>query len=88
MMRERDVVDRLIARVRALGGDVRKARWLGRNGAPDLFVLLPGRHLFVELKRPGAKPTMIQLREHARLRAAGCRVEVVDSIERADEVAL
>jgi hypothetical protein len=40
--------------------------------------------IFVELKAPGKKPTPGQLREHARLRELGFRVEVLDSIEAVD----
>lgn len=34
---------------------------------------------FVELKAPGERPTMAQLREHARIREWGGAVEVFDS---------
>jgi hypothetical protein len=34
---------------------------------------------FVELKATGAKPTELQLREHAKLRALGFKVDVIDS---------
>lgn len=39
---------------------------------------------FVELKAPGKKPDHHQEREHARLRALGCNVFVLDSIEAVD----
>lgn len=42
--------------------------------------------IWVELKAPGEEPTPAQAREHKRLRDMGQRVEVVDSIERVDEV--
>ena len=38
-----------------------------------------GRTVWVELKAPGEKPTAAQLREHARMRAAGQDVRVIDS---------
>jgi hypothetical protein len=41
---------------------------------------------FAEFKRAGAKPTAAQTREHERLRAMGFNVEVIDSIEKADQV--
>lgn len=40
-MRERTVEQHLVARVKALGGEVRKVKWIGRRGAPDRLVLLP-----------------------------------------------
>lgn len=80
-MRERDVEAYLVARVRAMGGQVRKARWIGRNGAPDRRVMLPGRSpAWVELKAPGKRPTAQQLREHARMRLLGEVVLVIDSL--------
>ena len=40
-MRERDIERRLVARVKELGGEVRKVQWIGRSGAPDRLVMLP-----------------------------------------------
>ena len=40
----------------------------------------------VEFKAPGKAPTIRQAREHERLRCVGMRVEVVDSLERVEEV--
>lgn len=64
-MLERDVEAYLVKRVKELGGEVRKVKWIGRRGAPDRLVMLPngrvfavderghGRTTWVELKRPG-----------------------------------
>jgi hypothetical protein len=41
---------------------------------------------FAELKAPGKKPTPLQEREHARLRAMGFTVHVIDSKEGVDAV--
>lgn len=68
------------------GGDTRKVEWSGRRGAPDLLILLPGKHFFVEAKAPGEKPRPEQLREHERLRAAGFSVYVVSSEAEAERV--
>jgi hypothetical protein len=83
-------------RVKALGGEVRKMRWIGRRNAPDRLVMLPVlavwiearpvSHLFVELKAPGKKATSGQLREHERLRQVGFVVLVLDSTEAIDAV--
>jgi hypothetical protein len=91
-MRERDIEQHLVRRVKELGGEVRKVQWIGRRGAPDRVVMLPPRlpqgaghwtdtAIWVELKAPGVKPETHQLREHDRLRAMGQRVVVIDSIE-------
>lgn len=71
MIKERDIEQHLVKRVKALGGEVRKVVWLGRRGAPDRLVMLPadpGRPWFnlrsdrphsfwVELKAPGGAET-------------------------------
>ena len=85
-MREQTVEAYLVERARALGGEVRKIKWIGRRGAPDRLAMLPGRTLWVELKAPGEKAKPHQVREHERMRRMGQRVEVVDSFERVDEV--
>lgn len=95
-MRERNVEAHLWARVREAGGDYRKLAWIGRQDAPDDFVMFPyhakrrrpAQQLLVEVKRPGEVPHASQLREHDRLRAMGVRVEVVDSIEAVDKLML
>lgn len=88
MMRESKVEQHLVARVKTLGGEVRKVKWLGRRGAPDRLVLFPksGGHWLVELKRPGLDAEDYQAREHRRLRAAGFTVLVLDTVEKIDEV--
>lgn len=95
-MRESEVEAYLVKQVKALGGEVRKVRWIGRNGAPDRLVMLPeipgrfdwdgrpGRTLWVELKAPGEKAKPHQQREHERMRRMGQIVVVVDSFEGVD----
>lgn len=80
-LRESDIEDYLVKRVRAMGGEVRKVRWIGRRGAPDRLVMMPTATIWVELKAPGKTPEPHQLREHERMRALGQRVEVVDSLQ-------
>ena len=78
MTPEAKVVHRIKALVKSYGGEVRKVEWSGRRGAPDLLVLMPGRHFFIEVKAPGEKPRPEQVREHERLSAAGFDVFVSD----------
>ena len=40
-MRESQIEKYLTAKVKALGGEVRKVQWIGRRGAPDRLVMLP-----------------------------------------------
>lgn len=84
-MKESEIERYLVRQVKAAGGDVRKCAWIGRRGAPDRLVLLPDRPaVYVELKAPGKLPSQLQVREHARLRDLGQRVEVIDSREGVD----
>lgn len=91
-MRERDIRKALKARVEAYGGEIRAVSWLGRRNAPDVLCLLPyapgkrdrASHVFVETKAPGGMPTAAQEREHERMRAAGCIVAVITTIEELD----
>jgi hypothetical protein len=77
-MLERDIEDYLVKRVKAMGGEVRKVQWIGRNGAPDRLVMLPPisdpcsdngyreRTTWVELKNP---KTIVTFPADARERA-------------------
>lgn len=85
-MLERDVEKHFVKMVKAVGGEVRKVKWIGRNGAPDRRVMLPSWPPFwIEFKRPGEKPDDHQYREHARMRALGETVRIFDTIEQIDK---
>ena len=85
-MRESQIEDYLHRRVKALGGDYRRMQYLGRRGATDDLILLPGRHLVVECKRPGEKPEPHQAREHERLRWAAFEVHTVSTTDEIDKI--
>ena len=75
----------LIKKVKEHGGEVRKLRYIGRRSATDRLVLLPGRHIFVELKATRVKnATFQQKREHDKLKAAGCEVRVCHTLDQID----
>ena len=71
------------------GGEVRKVKWIGRDGAPDRVVMMKGIHnhaVWVELKAEGLAALFPhtpherkQHREHIKMRNAGQRVVVIDS---------
>lgn len=93
-MRETTVEKHLRKQATAAGALVRKMIWPGHRGAPDRLVIWPALRVdlgwrpaidFIELKAPGKKPDPHQEREHERLRAAGCTVIVLDSIEAVDK---
>jgi hypothetical protein len=93
-MRESHIEAYLVARVKELGGEVRKVQWIGRRGAPDRLVMLPlgyrvgfyssCRTIWVELKATGVEAEPHQLREHARMAKMGQLVLVIDSRDGVD----
>lgn len=90
-MREKDVEKNLVRQTSKAGGIAYKFTSPARCSVPDRLCLLPvaPEHLeivaryvrFVECKKPGAKPTKGQLREHQRLRELGYQVSVLDSVD-------
>jgi len=58
------------------------------RGVPDRVILYHGRALFLELKRPGKKPTKLQERELGQLRASGCAADWADNLETARNIIL
>lgn len=52
----------------------------GYPGVPDRLMLSPGRVAFIEFKAPGKKPTPLQAAWHAKLRALGFTVHVIDNV--------
>lgn len=87
-IRERDIESALVVRVKALGGLCEKFTSPGKRSVPDRIVTMPGgRIVFVELKAPGKRPTALQVRDHARRRALGCEVIVIDTLEAVDAFA-
>ena len=61
-----------------------KARPLTKTSIDCAWCNPKGRTIWIELKAPGKAPRPDQLREHARMRAAGQDVRVIDSIEGVD----
>ncbi len=85
-MRESTVEKRLKRGIEALEGLCEKFTSPGRRSVPDRLVSLPGgRIVFVELKAPKKGPTPLQAKDHARRRALGFDVRVIDTVEKVDE---
>ena len=85
-MRESTIEKRLKRGVEALGGLCEKFTSPGRRSVPDRLVSLPGgRIVFVELKAPKKEPTALQAKDHARRRALGLDVIVINTVEKVDE---
>ena len=85
-MRESTIEKRLKRGIEALGGLCEKFTSPGRRSVPDRLVSLPGgRIVFVELKAPKKEPTALQAKDHARRRALGLDVIVINTVEKVDE---
>ena len=84
ILKESYVEKYLVKRVKELGGEIRKTKWIGRSHAPDRVVFFKGVW-FVELKRPNAAARAGQVREHSRMRQHGAAVFVINTIEQVDE---
>lgn len=85
--KETPIENYLRDRVKHEGGEIRKVKWLGRDGAPDRLIWWSGpRFAFVECKAPGEEVEWrsAQGREIRRLREDGFAVYVVDSREAVD----
>jgi hypothetical protein len=73
------VVEReLVARVLALGGRCDKVQVIGQRGFFDRLIVLPGRIVFAELKRPrGGRMTEHQRQYRDSYRSLGVEVALV-----------
>jgi hypothetical protein len=77
-MLEKKIEERLRKKAKEAGGLA--AKWVSpsMSGVPDRIVFLPGgKIIFVELKRPGEKPTALQVRIIEILRVIACPCVVV-----------
>ena len=76
-VRENKVELRLDRLIKEMGGVTRKWVSPGRDGVPDRIVIHQGRVWFVEIKTANGALSVVQTREHERLRAAGASVRTV-----------
>lgn len=76
------------AELEKIGALVRKIRYEGRNGCPDLLVLLPGGVVwFVEVKKDDSTgPDPHQAREHERMQKRGANVFIVGNRSQVDNL--
>ena len=78
-MKEKNIEQKFLTAVKAVGGVAVKFVSPGLDGMPDRLALLPGGKMaFVEVKAPGKKPRPIQEARHRMLRRLGFRVYVLD----------
>ena len=84
---EKQIEQKLVTAVKAIGGIAPKFVSPGYAGMPDRLVLLPdGVFAFAELKAPGMHPRALQMARHRMLKELGFRVYVIDEIEQIEEV--
>lgn len=85
-MRESAIEAYLVHEVAKRGGIAEKFTSPGRRHVPDRLVQWPGGVVhFIETKAPGRKTSRGQARDHARRRAMGFRVCVLDTKDRVDQ---
>jgi hypothetical protein len=56
------------------------------RGIQDLLAIRHGRHVFIEVKKPGEEPTVQQAKRARDMRAHGATVYAVDNIEDARRI--
>ncbi len=75
---ERSIENAVCTFAKNNGVEVVKLQGMGKRSLPDRMFLSGGVVLFIEFKREGEKPTPLQAALHARWRALGHRVYVID----------
>ena len=86
-MREKELEQKLIKEVRKRGGLCLKFVSPGFAGVPDRLLLMSrGRVAFVEVKRPGEVPRMLQKSRHRLLRKLGFKVYVLDHEDQIERI--
>lgn len=81
-MLEKDIQKRVITYARSKRMLCYKMDSTNAIGCPDYLLLTAGGDVFfIEFKQAGKKPTPMQEREHARLRANNVPVYVVDDVD-------
>ncbi|HEU0138303.1 MAG TPA: VRR-NUC domain-containing protein [Bryobacteraceae bacterium] len=83
MTTERAIVKAILAYLNSLPVCLARKRWgggMGVAGDPDIDACIRGRSLQLEVKRPGEKPTALQVKRIDEWRRAGAIVAVVNSV--------
>jgi Holliday junction resolvase len=80
-MKESEIQTGIKKQLESAGWLVVKCIQMSMNGWPDLQAHKAGKTVFVECKRPGQKPTDLQLYRHTQLRKQGFEVIVATSLK-------
>lgn len=78
-MLESQIQAKISEQLQSAGWIVLRAITRSIRGYPDLEAFRDGRAIFIEVKRPGKKPTPLQKYRMNQLRKAGFSVYVMDS---------
>ena len=79
-MLEKDLERQVVNYCKAKGVLTYKFTSPAHRGVPDRVMMANGKTLFLELKRPGGKPTALQLREIQKIEQAGVKAAWTDSL--------
>jgi hypothetical protein len=86
-MLEKQIEQKLVKKVKSIGGLAIKLVSPGFAGMPDRIILLPGGGIaFTEIKRMGCKLRPLQIRRKRQLEKLGFLVYVIDSEEKIDQL--
>lgn len=81
-MQEKYIEQKLVAKVKSMGGIAPKFVSPGIDGMPDRIVLLPmGRIAFIECKATGKKMRPLQKKRKKQLEVLGFLVYCLDDVE-------
>ena len=82
-MREQYIQTKILNYLKSKGIVCVKTITLSENGYPDITGVIPptGRALWIEVKRPGNKPTKLQLYRLEQLKSAGALAFWADNLD-------
>jgi hypothetical protein len=84
-MKESTVESRIIAYAKSKGVTAQKQNGMHNRGKADQLLMRNGVAAFLEIKRPGQKPTALQLRYIKQRSADGFAADWVDTFEKGKE---
>jgi len=87
-MKEKTIVGHIMKELRSHGFWTQKIHGnpYQAAGLPDILAIKAGRAYWIEVKRPGQRPTRVQRKRLADLFQVGCVVGVATSVDEALEI--
>ncbi len=79
-MLESDVEGQVVTYAKSHGCILYKLNGAGERGKPDRLILRNGKVLFLELKKPGETPRLLQWHHIRKLRAQGFAAEWANTV--------